>query len=122
MTEPIADMGMFEGFVFARAVGEIDFSNASDFADALTEAADGTAQGLIIDLSSVAYLDSAGVRALFDVVRKLEARRQVVGVIVGESSPIRTLIKVTNLHEAIPVCDSAVECAAALSVPDGSGA
>jgi anti-anti-sigma factor len=121
VTEPIAERGTFQGFALVRASGEIDMSGSNDFAEALVEVAEGT-PGLIVDLSSVTYLDSAGVRAIFEVVRRLATRRQVVGVVIADSSPVRTLIKVTNMHEVIPVCDSADACAAALRHAAGFGA
>lgn len=121
MKELIAEVRPLEGFTFARLEGEIDLSNAAEFAEALAEAIDGSSAGLIVDFSAVAYMDSAGVRALFDVVRRLESRRQAFAMVVPETSTVRTLIKVTNLHEAIPVCESPEECATALSLAEGDG-
>jgi len=53
-----------EGIPVVTAVGEIDMSNADRFRDALAQAA---AQGgrLVVDLTGVEYLDSAGVHVLF---------------------------------------------------------
>jgi anti-sigma B factor antagonist len=121
MKELIAEVRPLEGFTFARLEGEIDLSNAAEFGEALAEAIDGSSAGLIVDFSAVAYMDSAGVRALFDGVRQLESRRQALAMVVPETSAVRTLIKVTNLHEAIPVCESAEECATALSLAEGNG-
>jgi anti-anti-sigma factor len=121
MKELIAEVRPLQGFTFARLQGEIDLSNAAEFAEALVEAIDRSSAGLIVDFSAVAYMDSAGVRALFDVVRQVESRRQALAMVVPETSAVRTLIKVTHLHEAIPVCGTAEECATALSLAEGSG-
>ena len=53
-----------DGIPVVTAVGEIDMSNADRFRDALGQAA---ADGgpLVVDLTGVEYLDSAGLRALF---------------------------------------------------------
>ena len=53
-----------DGTSVVTAVGEIDMSNADRFRDALGQAA---ADGgpLVVDLTGVEYLDSAGVHALF---------------------------------------------------------
>lgn len=49
--------------IVLTAAGEIDMSNVARFRDALSQAgADGT--GLIVDLTKVDYLDSAGLTAL----------------------------------------------------------
>ena len=58
-----------DGGLVLTATGEIDLSNVESFAQALTDAvakADGGGGGtLTVDLSSVEYLDSAGVNVLF---------------------------------------------------------
>jgi anti-sigma B factor antagonist len=52
-----------DGSTVLTAVGEIDMSNAASVRDALSQAgADGA--GFIVDLTRVAYLDSAGLTAL----------------------------------------------------------
>ena len=53
-----------DGTAVVTAVGEIDMSNADKFRDALSQPA--TAGGpVVVDLTRVEYLDSAGVHALF---------------------------------------------------------
>ena len=52
-----------DGTPVVTAVGEIDMSNADKFRDALSQAA--AAGGpLVVDLTRVEYLDSAGLHAL----------------------------------------------------------
>jgi anti-anti-sigma factor len=51
--------------------GEVDMSNAGTLADALTRARDGDGP-LIVDLSAVEYLDSAGLTALFANASRVE--------------------------------------------------
>ena len=50
-----------DGRAVLTAVGEIDMSNAGQLRDALAQAGDGP---LVIDLTAVEYLDSAGLTAL----------------------------------------------------------
>ena len=61
------------GDLVLTAVGEIDLSTIEPFADALgnavAEAADG--HKLIVDLSGVEYLDSAGVNVLFPYAERI---------------------------------------------------
>jgi anti-anti-sigma factor len=58
-----------DGQLVLTARGEIDLSNVEAFTDALeTAAAEADRSGggiLVVDLSDVAYLDSAGVNVLF---------------------------------------------------------
>ncbi|MET7468118.1 STAS domain-containing protein [Micromonospora sp. NPDC005686] len=54
-----------DGVRVLAAVGEIDMSNASTFADALAGAVRADGDPLLVDLTEVEYLDSAGLAALF---------------------------------------------------------
>jgi anti-sigma B factor antagonist len=55
-----------DGSAVLAATGEIDMSNAAAFAAALAEARRTAADSpLIVDLTRVEYLDSAGLAALF---------------------------------------------------------
>ncbi|GII76996.1 anti-anti-sigma factor [Sphaerisporangium rufum] len=50
--------------------GEIDMSNAGEFAAALSGTGDGTV--LVVDLTDVGYIDSAGLTVLFDNTGHIE--------------------------------------------------
>lgn len=119
-TGTLTKVAMLGEYAVARLQGEIDLSNARDLGEELLEAAPGTVAGLIIDLEDVQYVDSAGVRMLFDVVRQLEAKRQAVAVSIPESTPIKTLLKVTGVHEVIPVHQTPEKCAESLGLAEGS--
>lgn len=57
-----------DGQIVLTAVGEIDQSNIDEFNGALTTAtteAAGSGEKLTVDLSSVEYLDSAAINALY---------------------------------------------------------
>ncbi len=57
-----------DGTAVVTAVGEIDMSNADSFRSALGQAASeaaGEDVRLVVDLTRVSYLDSAGVHVLF---------------------------------------------------------
>lgn len=57
-----------DGQLVLTAAGEIDLSNVEPFTDALETAVAEANRGggtLVVDLSAVAYLDSAGVNVLF---------------------------------------------------------
>ncbi|GIF21787.1 anti-anti-sigma factor [Actinoplanes tereljensis] len=61
-----------DGAVVLAATGEIDMSNADAFAAALTGARKQAAQApIIVDLTAVEYLDSAGLAALFPHIEQV---------------------------------------------------
>ncbi|RFU39820.1 anti-sigma factor antagonist [Actinomadura logoneensis] len=57
-----------DGTPLLTAVGEIDMSNTRELADAL----DRTSGPLVLDLTGVEYLDSAGLSVLFPHAERLE--------------------------------------------------
>ncbi|QLQ36406.1 STAS domain-containing protein [Micromonospora robiginosa] len=54
-----------DGTRVLTAVGEIDMSNAADFGAALDDAVRPDGDPLVVDLTKVEYLDSAGLAVLF---------------------------------------------------------
>lgn len=115
MTERFVQLGRHAAYVTAGIVGDLDIANVEQARLRILDNVPGDAHGLIVDLSAAGYVDSAGVHMLFEIVRKLDARRQRTGVVVPSGSPMATLLKITNLNEAAPVCASVEACAEALS-------
>jgi anti-anti-sigma factor len=85
-----------------RVAGEIDMSNVEDMREQLLGAAT-DASALVVDLSSVAYLDSAGVQLLFDLHRRLEADGQRIVVVVPADSTLSRILEVAKLEAAVGV-------------------
>lgn len=54
------------------ATGEIDLSNVAELVEALNTVSAGTRRPITVDLSTVKYLDSAGINALFDHADKVD--------------------------------------------------
>ena len=77
------------------AAGEIDMSNAAAFAAALDDACrDG--DRLVLDLTGVEYLDSAGLAVLFPHVDHV---RLVAGPLLGPLLTIAGLADVTTIRD-----------------------
>ncbi|MEW6474912.1 MAG: STAS domain-containing protein [Actinomycetota bacterium] len=87
--------------VVARFEGDIDLANTPVVAARVLEAIPNDAFGLVVDLTDVRYIDSVGIRMLFTFVRSLQASRQAMAVVVPPDSPVRKLLKITHLDEAI---------------------
>ncbi|GAA4609305.1 anti-anti-sigma factor [Actinoplanes octamycinicus] len=79
------------GAVVLTAVGEIDMSNAESFAAALGEARPVDGQPLLVDLTAVEYLDSAGLAALFEHAERIEV---IAGPLL---SPLLTISGLADL-------------------------
>jgi anti-sigma B factor antagonist len=101
-----------------RIAGEVDISNAVSLADDISGAVPNDAAGLVLDLSETAYLDSAGIRMMFELKQRLEGRRQALAVVVPEESLIRHALVITEMEQAIPLYGTLT---AALSALRGNG-
>jgi anti-anti-sigma factor len=74
--------------------GEIDMSNAAAFAHALHEAT-GEAGELVVDLTRVEYIDSAGLAALFPHVEHV---RLIAAPLLGPVLAIAGLDDLTTIE------------------------
>jgi anti-anti-sigma factor len=92
-----------DGVLVVRITGELDLSNVHDIGDALTLAP--TARGLVLDLSELTHLDSAGVRLVFDLRARLAKTRQRIALVVPAESPIREVIELAAVRATVPVHD-----------------
>jgi anti-sigma B factor antagonist len=94
-----------DGAPRVTATGEIDLSNVAQLIQALNTASAGARRGMIIDLSTVKYLDSAGINALFDHADKVDGLHIIVHRLLIRVLTITGLDKVATL-EAAPASDS----------------
>ncbi|HET9249986.1 MAG TPA: STAS domain-containing protein [Actinomycetota bacterium] len=99
-----------DGVVVASLSGEIDLSNATDITDALLGGIPNEALGLVIDLSDVSYLDSAGVRMLAELDHRLGWREQVLRIVAPETSRARRVLAIAGLERVLSI-DTTVESA-----------
>jgi anti-sigma B factor antagonist len=100
-----------DGYSLCRPVGELDAYTVAAFRDALGEMA--TKPRVVIDLSDVPFMDSAGLGALIGGIRR--AREHGGDVAVACSRPTLTrLLHTTGFDRIVPVTDTVDAAAAAL--------
>ncbi|MCX5134319.1 STAS domain-containing protein [Streptomyces sp. NBC_00340] len=80
-----------DGTALLTAVGEIDMSNTEELADALTD----MTGPLVLDLTGVEYLDSAGLSVLFPHADRLEL---VTNPVLEPVLTISGLTDLTTVH------------------------
>jgi anti-sigma B factor antagonist len=86
-----------------RLTGEVDISNAGRLEDDISEVVPNDVSGLVLDLSDTEYLDSAGIRMLFELAQRLGGRRQALRLVVPDDSLIRPSLEVTGVGQAMAV-------------------
>jgi anti-anti-sigma factor len=87
----------------AKLDGELDLSNVIDVGDALAAAVAENSIGLVVDLSGVRHIDSAGVRMLFELRRRLGQRRQEVALAVPAEARIRDVLDLAAVGASVPL-------------------
>lgn len=87
----------------ARITGEIDLSNASELEETIVDAVPNTALGMVVDLSGVEYLDSAGVRMLAHLVERFQWRQQIMRAAAPDGSRVRGVLSMAGADGIIPV-------------------
>ncbi len=92
--------------VVAHVSGEVDLSNAATITERLLAAIPNTATTLVVDLSGTSYLDSSGVRMIFDLANRLRNRRQELELVVPDASTIKRVLLLTEVEQVVPMSAS----------------
>ena len=104
MTEPDElRLDRVEGTPIAQLAGEIDLSNAAIIKRSIADSVANRDLTLVLDLSDVTYLDSAGIAMLFDLSRRLAQRLQQLILVVPESSLLQRSLDVSGWPPTSPV-------------------
>ena len=101
--------------VVAQISGELDLSNVHDVGDGLNGAVSSATTGLVLDLTRLTHLDSAGVRLIFDLRGRLATARQRLAAVVPEGAAIRELLDLAAVPAAVPVFTEVATAVAAAS-------
>jgi anti-anti-sigma factor len=86
------------GTMHITVSGEIDLSNAAAIESELCEAIAHHPRAVVVDLTELTYLDSAGIRILFALASRLKPLRIMMKLVVPLESPIRRLIELSGLQ------------------------
>jgi anti-anti-sigma factor len=83
--------------------GEIDLANAAAVKRQIVEAISNQLTEVTLDLTTLIYIDSAGLRVLFTLGTRLETLQIALELLVPTESPIRRMIELSGIAAAIPV-------------------
>jgi anti-anti-sigma factor len=83
--------------------GEIDLANAAAVKRQIVEAISNQLTEVTLDLTTLIYIDSAGLRVLFTLGTRLETLQIALELLVPTESPIRKMIELSGIAAAIPV-------------------
>ena len=107
-----------EGYTICRPMGELDAFTVSQFRQSLAELA--SKPRLVIDMSGVPFIDSAGLGALIGGIRRGRELGGDVVVSCNRPSLVRTL-RTTGFDRIVTMTETVEEAKAVFDkLPDGS--
>jgi len=99
------------GYAVLRPEGELDAYSVAQFREAFSSISD--EPRLIVDLSQVQFIDSAGLGALIGGIRKLRENDGRISVFCDRSN-INRLLHTTGFNRIVPVKETMAEAVESL--------
>jgi anti-sigma B factor antagonist len=101
-----------DGFVVVHVTGEVEALTAGRLGDAVVESlADG--RPVVLDLTDVRFLDSAGLTTLLRVTQESEDRGEPLRIAVDQNRPVVRPIQITGLEHRLALYESVDDAIAA---------
>lgn len=98
----------------AEIRGEVDMSNAEDIGDSIIAATPNEAEGVVLDLSRLEYMDSAGIYVVFGIRTSLQARGQTLILVIPATSPVHDALRLAGVDRPGAIADTVDEALVAL--------
>ena len=92
-----------EGRILIEVSGDIDLANADEIERQITSAVTNQATAATLDLAQVTYIDSSGIRLLFNLGARLRTAQIVLTVNAPPGTAARSLIEVAGLPASVDV-------------------
>lgn len=105
------EIELTDHYLLCRPVGELDAYTVGEFRDALSLVAG--SDHLLIDLSEVPFIDSAGLNALIGGIRRAKEGGGEVAIACSRDSLAR-LLHTTGFDRVVPIAESTTEAGAML--------
>jgi anti-anti-sigma factor len=86
--------------VVVELCGEVDLTNAAQIGANVCNSVSNKALGIVLDLSRVTFLDSSGVRMLFDLAGWLARRQQRLLLVVPDGAIVATVLDLVQIRAA----------------------
>lgn len=103
-----------DGVPIARIAGDIDAANTEALEHRIVQNVSNEAFGVVLDMAGVDYLDSAGIRLLFQLQARLDIRQVRVVIVVPEGALINRTLEAVGAPSAIHVSRTIEDALAAV--------
>jgi anti-anti-sigma factor len=98
----------------AQLIGEVDASNAVSIGSALADATPNRVLGVVLDLTGVSYMDSAGINMLYRLREGVRARGQTLTVVIPTGSPVNDALRLAGVDKHIQRAETIDEALSSL--------
>ncbi|MCF7837289.1 MAG: anti-sigma factor antagonist [Candidatus Marinimicrobia bacterium] len=103
-------------YTLVQLSGRLDAGSAPEADSRLRGLVDGDACHMVLDLSGIEYLSSAGIRVLLSTAKRLQqAQGQLV--LAAPQAPVRKIIEMAGLEKFLPLYDTTTAAAAHFAPP-----
>ena len=102
-----------DGVLSAQVGGRIDGTNASEFEEAIRTAIEESDRAVIVDFEKLAYISSAGLRAILLTAKSLD-NRNANFALCSLSDQIREVFETSGFDKVIAIHSSKAEALASL--------
>ncbi len=86
--------------------GEVDIARIADFRGALSNAAKAGAASLVVDLSQVSFIDSAGLGALVELHHRLGRGGRQLAVVAPNGTAAALLLDLSGLRGRLEIFET----------------
>jgi anti-anti-sigma factor len=111
LTQPLARVEYEEedDFIVVQIIGEVDISNVGEVGYEVRNAVPNAVLGVVVDFSKTEYLDSSGIRMLFELAKRLRTRDQQLAVVAPGSGMIRRVLEIVEYEPLHPRVEDAID-------------
>ena len=89
--------------------GRLDVDGTNSVATQLVELSQAPKRGVVVDLSTLKFLASIGIRALIESAKAVKARGGKMVLVAKSGSTVMMSIKATGVDQFVPVFGSAAD-------------
>jgi anti-sigma B factor antagonist len=104
-----------ERALVARITGEVDLSNAGEIGTAVIDAIPNDSLALVLELSDVDHLDSAGIQLIYRLREDLQARGQSLQLVIPRRSAAHDALRLAGVSRHIRLAETVEEAVAELA-------
>jgi anti-anti-sigma factor len=101
--------------IVAHIAGDVDLAVADRLRSDLEHAFADHDGAVVLDLTATTYLDSSGVRLLFDVASSLQRSGRQLALLATDEAIVRRVLVLSKLDEHVPVANDLATALAAVA-------